>query len=55
MARTISAIRIETKQEQNCMGRTCLKWRSNGELNEHDVALILQRLREVDPEAEGDR
>jgi len=32
-----------------CLGRTCLKWRPDGELAEPDVALVLARLRAADP------
>ena len=33
-----------------CLGRTCLHWRADGELNEDDRDLVLQRLRQVDPQ-----
>ncbi len=32
----------------SCLGRTCLKWRDDGELSDRDAQLILQRLAEVD-------
>lgn len=27
-----------------CLGRTCLKWQSNGELSDQDLNLVLERL-----------
>ena len=30
------------------MGRTCMKWSSNGELTDLDLQLILERLGQVD-------
>lgn len=35
----------------SCLGRTCLKWRDDGELSDRDAHLILQRLVEVDRQA----
>lgn len=35
----------------SCLGRTCMKWRQDGELTELDFQLILQRLVEVDAQA----
>ena len=34
----------------NCLGRTCLKWRADGELSALDFSLVMQRLALVDPE-----
>jgi hypothetical protein len=34
----------------NCLGRTCLKWASDGELTALDLRLVMERLAEVDPE-----
>ncbi|MFM2172252.1 MAG: hypothetical protein RLZZ54_179 [Cyanobacteriota bacterium] len=31
-----------------CLGRTCLKWRADGELTELDLSLVLARLALVD-------
>lgn len=28
----------------SCLGRTCLKWQSNGELSDQDLNLVLERL-----------
>ncbi len=33
---------------ETCMGRTCMKWSSNGELTDLDLQLILERLGQVD-------
>lgn len=35
----------------SCLGRTCLKWRDDGELSERDAQLILRRLADVDRQA----
>ena len=32
----------------NCLGRTCLKWGANGELTTNDLALVMERLAQVD-------
>lgn len=34
----------------SCLGRTCLKWGSDGELSPLDLALVMGRLAEVDQE-----
>lgn len=34
----------------DCLGRTCLKWRADGELTALDFNLVMQRLAAVDPE-----
>jgi hypothetical protein len=33
-----------------CLGRTCLKWSSDGELSALDLSLVLERLAQVDSE-----
>ncbi|MEB3297139.1 MAG: hypothetical protein VKL23_06355 [Cyanobacteriota bacterium] len=33
-----------------CLGRTCLKWSSDGELTSLDLLLVLERLAQVDQE-----
>ena len=33
-----------------CLGRTCLKWSSDGELTSVDLSLVLERLAQVDQE-----
>jgi len=33
-----------------CLGRTCLKWSSDGELTSLDLLLVLERLAQVDHE-----
>ena len=32
----------------SCLGRTCLKWGDDGELNALDLSLVLERLAQVD-------
>lgn len=32
----------------SCLGRTCLKWRVDGELTALDLELVLERLAQVD-------
>lgn len=39
-----------TSSVSNCLGRTCLQWRADGELSAGDLALVIQRLRLVDRE-----
>jgi hypothetical protein len=39
--------------EEDCLGRTCLKWAGNGELSPIDLQEILHRLGEADGEASG--
>ncbi len=34
----------------DCLGRTCLKWSTDGELSALDFSLVMQRLALVDPE-----
>jgi hypothetical protein len=34
----------------DCLGRTCLKWSTDGELTALDFRLVMQRLAHVDPE-----
>jgi hypothetical protein len=51
MARTNIPIWNGAPEMENCMGRTCLQWRGNGELNHRDVSLVLQRLCKADPHA----
>lgn len=33
---------------RGCLGRTCLKWRADGELTALDLELVLERLAQVD-------
>ena len=37
-----------TRSGMDCLGRTCLKWQSDGELSALDRSLILERLQQVD-------
>lgn len=41
---------IQTPIPRDCLGRTCLKWSSDGELTALDLCLVLERLAQVDPE-----
>lgn len=34
----------------NCLGRTCLKWGTDGELTALDLSLVMERLAQVDEE-----
>lgn len=36
--------------QQTCIGRTCLKWSSDGSLSEHDQNELMKRLCSADPE-----
>ena len=38
---------------QTCLGRTCMKWREDGELTDLDFQLIMQRLVKADKQAGG--
>ncbi len=40
-------------RQTTCLGRTCMKWKADGELTDLDWQLILQRLMEVDAQAGG--
>lgn len=40
-------------RQESCLGRTCMKWREDGELTDLDFQLILQRLIKVDEQAGG--
>ena len=39
--------------EDNCLGRSCMKWAPDGELSALDLQSILQRLSAVDEQASG--
>jgi hypothetical protein len=41
---------IKTPIADDCLGRTCLKWGSDGELTALDLCLVMERLAQVDPE-----
>ncbi|MCT0206857.1 hypothetical protein [Synechococcus sp. CS-1332] len=53
MVRTEDVKPEEALGHLTCLGRTCMKWRENGELTELDFQLILQRLVNVDEQAGG--
>ena len=38
-----------------CLGRTCLKWRHDGELARGDLELVLERLAQVDQDMAAER
>jgi hypothetical protein len=39
-------------EEETCLGRTCMKWGVDGDLNPLDLELVMQRLAKVDHEFE---
>lgn len=41
---------LKVSTSSSCLGRTCLKWRADGELTALDLNLVLQRLAQVDQE-----
>jgi len=41
---------LQTPDISDCLGRTCLKWGSDGELAALDLCLVLERLAQVDLE-----
>jgi hypothetical protein len=41
---------LQTPGASDCLGRTCLKWGSDGELADLDLCLVLERLARVDLE-----
>lgn len=43
--------RVVAPADGSCLGRTCLRWRADGELFADDMALVLQRLRAVEEPA----
>ena len=47
--RPTAAIQRPAEPGDLCLGRTCLQWRADGELAEPDAALVIARLRAVDP------
>lgn len=48
----VSFVPAQHAASGSCLGRTCMKWTSDGELSDIDIQLILQRLREVDAQLE---
>jgi hypothetical protein len=46
----IQSARAATPVPRDCLGRTCLQWRADGELTALDLRLVLERLALVDPE-----
>lgn len=41
---------IRVMRAANCLGRTCMKWGADGDLTALDLALVLDRLAQVDQE-----
>lgn len=39
---------FDSKVDQTCMGRTCMKWGANGDLTALDLAVVMARLAQVD-------
>jgi hypothetical protein len=39
-------------EAETCLGRTCMKWGADGDLNPLDLELVMQRLAQVDHEVE---
>jgi len=39
-------------EEETCLGRTCMQWGVDGDLNPLDLELVMQRLAKVDHEFE---
>ena len=39
-------------EAETCLGRTCMKWGVDGDLNPLDLELVMQRLAKVDHEFE---
>jgi hypothetical protein len=39
----------QPRSNPTCLGSTCMKWTSSGELSELDLKTILERLARVDP------
>jgi hypothetical protein len=39
-------------EAETCLGRTCMKWGADGDLNPLDLELVMQRLAQVDQEVE---
>ena len=46
-------LNVAAPPASDCLGRTCLKWRADGELTAIDLSLVLARLAEVDEEWTG--
>ena len=42
-------------EAETCLGRTCMKWGVDGDLNPLDLELVMQRLAQVDQEVEEDQ
>jgi len=47
---TAAPIAMDWQLGSTCLGRTCLKWSSDGELTALDLDLVLERLAQVDQE-----
>lgn len=47
---TTTAAPVAKDSQGSCLGRTCMKWGSDGELSALDLCLVLERLAQVDQE-----
>lgn len=50
---TAATIASDWQLSSTCLGRTCMKWSSDGELTALDLCLVLERLAKVDQEVTG--
>jgi hypothetical protein len=47
--------RLTSDQGASCLGRTCLQWGRDGELDSVDLELVWERLAQVDHERAAER
>jgi len=47
---TDAPVAMDWQLGSTCLGRTCMKWSSDGELTAVDLCLVLERLAQVDQE-----
>ncbi|MCX5946653.1 MAG: hypothetical protein NTY67_00135 [Cyanobacteria bacterium] len=50
---TAAPVATDWQLSSTCLGRTCMKWGSDGELTAVDLGLVLKRLALVDQEVTG--
>ena len=50
---TAAPVATDWQLGSTCLGRTCMKWSSDGELTALDLCLVLERLAQVDQEVTG--
>jgi hypothetical protein len=51
MLHSATSYLIEDLDGATCLGRTCLKWRDDGELSDRDFLLVMKRLCQTDGQA----